>query len=85
MTIHVTPRFIKSYKKLPTRIQSAAEERRKLFIENPFNPQLKTHKLQGKNHECWSFWVTREYRIKFIFLQEKEILFLDIGTHDIYQ
>jgi len=57
----------------------------KVFRENPFNSGLRTHSLSGKEKESWAFWVDYTYRIKFIFLSEEEILFLDIGTHDIYK
>ena len=85
MKIIVTPIFKKSYKKLPKRIKEKAKEKEIIFRENPFDQRLKTHKLSGKNKECWAFWITHTYRIKFIFLSNKEILFLDIGTHKIYK
>jgi mRNA-degrading endonuclease YafQ of YafQ-DinJ toxin-antitoxin module len=56
----------------------------KIFRENPFNPQLKTHSLSGKEKDCWAFWVDYHYRIKFVFLNNAETLFLDVGLHDIY-
>ena len=33
----------------------------------------------------WAFWINYSYRIKFIFSGEDEVLFLDIGPHDIYK
>ena len=73
--------FEKNYKKLPKRIKEKAKKKEKI---NPFNPILKTHKLHGEDKECWGFWIDYFYRIKFIFLNNEEVLFLDIGTHDIY-
>ncbi|MBI2577634.1 MAG: hypothetical protein HYV77_02210 [Candidatus Wildermuthbacteria bacterium] len=52
---------------------------------NPVAARLKTHKLLGKEADIWAFWVNDSYRIKFIFLPSKEVLFLDIGTHRIYK
>ena len=46
---------------------------------------FRTHKLSGKEKEVWAFWVNFRYRIKFLFLNNGEVLFLDIGTHDIYK
>ena len=57
----------------------------KIFRENPFNPILKTHKLTGKEKEAWAFWINYTYRIKLLFLNDEEVLFLDIGTHEIYK
>ena len=83
--IEYSKRFLKSLKKLPERMINEAEKKEKIFRKNPFHSILKTHKLSGENKECWAFWITYSYRIKFIFLSKKEILFLDIGTHKIYK
>jgi len=85
MEISVTPRFRKSYKKLSGEIKEKAKVKESIFRKNPFDKRLKTHKLSGKEKEAWAFWVDYSYRIKFIFLTKKEVLFLDIGTHDFYK
>lgn len=77
--------FEKHYKKLPKGIKEKAKAKEKIFRENSFHPLLKTHKLSGKDKECWAFWVDYSYRIKFIFLDDEKILFLDIGSHKIYK
>jgi len=83
--IFTHPRFDKNYKRLPKKIKDRARAKEKIFRENPFHPLLGTHKLSGKEKECWAFDIDFHYRIKFIFLSEEEVLFLDIGTHDIYK
>lgn len=83
--IRISSLFEKHYKKLPKEIKERAKEKEKIFRENPFDPRLKTHKLHGKEKEVWAFWVNPIYRIKFIFLSDEEVLFLDIGTHKIYK
>ena len=80
--IRTTADFDKHYKKLPRKIKDKAEEKESIFRENPFDPRLRTHKLHGKEKGLWVFWIDFHYRIKFIFLGEEEVLFLDIGTHD---
>lgn len=85
MVIHITTRFEKNYKKLPQHIKVKAKEREIIFRQNPFDLRLQTHKLRGKEKEHWAFWVDYSYRIKFLFLKEEEILFLDIGTQAVYQ
>jgi len=82
--IKVSPLFEKQYKKLPRKIKEKAKEKERIFRENPFFLNLRTHKLHGEEKECWAFWINRSYRIKFIFLTDKKVLFLEIGTHDIY-
>lgn len=83
--IEYSKKFLKSLKKLPERIIDQAEEKERIFKDNFFHPILKTHKLSGKDKECWAFWINHSYRVKFIFLGGEKVLFLDIGTHDIYK
>lgn len=83
--IEYSNKFLKSLKKLPEKILSKAEEKEKIFKEKPYDIRLRTHKLSGKDKNCWAFWINGSYRIKFVFLSEREVLFLDIGTHEIYK
>ena len=85
MIISTSPKFEKNYQRLPKRIKEKAKEKELIFRKDSFDPRLGTHKLSGKDKGCWAFWITDSYRIKFIFLSAGEILFLDIGTHDIYK
>jgi len=78
-------RFDKNYRKLSLKIKEKANQKEKVFREDPFYPILKTHKLSGKNKECWAFWIDYYYRVKFIFLSNEKVLFLDIGIHEIYK
>lgn len=84
MEINVSPYFEKQYKKIPKNIKKKAKEKEKIFRENCFDAQLKTHKLKARNN-VWAFWIDYHYRIKFIFISDNEVLFLHIGTHDIYK
>ena len=77
--------FEENYKKLSQKVKSRAVIKERIFRENPFNPTLKTHKLHGKEREIWAFWIDQKYRIKFIFLENGVVLFLDVGTHNIYE
>ena len=84
-SIEYSKRFLKSLKRLPGKIIKQAEEKEKIFKENCFDQRLRTHKVKGEKEEIWAFWINYSYRIKFIFLDGEEVLFLDIGTHDIYK
>ena len=84
-TIRTTAYFDKRYRKLPRKIKKKAEEKEKIFRDNPFDSRLHTHKLHGKDRDNRAFWIDFYYRIKFIFLSEEEVLFLDIGTHEMYK
>lgn len=82
MRILYSSRFLRSFKKLPGKIQDEFRRREGIFRRNPFDPILKTHKLKDRND--WAFLVTYEIRVIFTF--EKEIFkFLNIGDHSIYR
>jgi mRNA-degrading endonuclease RelE of RelBE toxin-antitoxin system len=83
-TIRVTTLFEKHCRKLPKQVKEEAKKKESAFRENPFDPTLRTHRLHGKDKEAYAFWASYSYRIKFIFLDEETVLFLDVGTHDIY-
>ena len=50
---------------------------------NPFHPSLRIHALQGKLKGLHSISITLSYRLTIEFLiDDKEIIPIDIGTHD---
>jgi addiction module RelE/StbE family toxin len=53
-----------------------------LFIHDPFNPKLKTHKLSGKLKELWSFSIEYDLRVVFYFESDKKVVLVDIGSHN---
>lgn len=77
--------FEKSFRKIPENIAQLFNDKQSFFILNSFNPLLKTHKLKGKLKEYYSFSVNLEYRVIFKIVSKGKILFLDIGTHEIYK
>lgn len=84
MNVKITSRFEKNYKRLPKEIRAKAKEKEAIFRDNIFDKRLRTHKLKGDKKGVWAFWVKYDYRIKFIFISDNEVLFLSIGTHIIY-
>ena len=85
ISISRSSHFIRSLKRLPLELQAETVEREKIFGTDCFDPKLKTHKLSGKLKNQWSFSVNYQYRILFEFLSKNEVLFIDIGDHDIYK
>lgn len=83
--IHYTSRFIKDFKKLSKNKQKLAVKREKIFKNNCFDSRLKTHKLTGSLKDYWAFSVTYSDRVLFKFVNEKEIIFYKIGSHEIYR
>ncbi|MEK7173157.1 MAG: type II toxin-antitoxin system mRNA interferase toxin, RelE/StbE family [Patescibacteria group bacterium] len=82
--LNYSRKFLREMSKLPLRIIEQAKEKEKVFRVHPFDPSLKTHKLSGKDSGCWAFWINYSYRIKFILISQSEVLFLEVGLHDIY-
>ncbi|MCX6753519.1 MAG: type II toxin-antitoxin system mRNA interferase toxin, RelE/StbE family [Candidatus Nomurabacteria bacterium] len=85
MIIHTTSKFRKAYKKMPEIVKNKAEEKERIFIKNPFDKRLDTHKLHGKYRDYQAFTVVGQYRIMFIFVNSDTVDFLNIGTHEIYK
>ncbi|MEK7480667.1 MAG: type II toxin-antitoxin system mRNA interferase toxin, RelE/StbE family [Patescibacteria group bacterium] len=87
MNVIPTSRFRFSLKKLPIALVEKVVERTLLFKKNPFDPLLQTHKLHGKLKNKWSFSVDNRFRVVFEFnkLNRSEVIFLDIGDHDLYR
>lgn len=83
--VNYTSEFEKSLQKMTPATINALEAKLKLFCQNPFLPQLKTHKLKGKLAQYWAFSVTRKIRILFVFENKKETTFINIGPHEIYR
>ena len=57
-------------------------EKINLFLKNPFDPQLRTHKLSGKLEELWSFTIDYDLRVESYFLENDRVVFINIGKHD---
>ncbi len=76
--------FIRSFKSLPRNIQLQFKEKEHLFLSNPFDQRLKTHSLKGVLNDCWAYSINYHYRVLFKFINNTDVLYLDVGTHEIY-
>ncbi len=85
MKILYLPKFARQYKKLPDNIKDLAEEKEKIFRQDPFDKRLKTHKLRGELKGYLSFSINYNYRIIFDFVDDKTVRFYSVGNHDIYE
>lgn len=83
--IYPTSHFIKAYQKLPQNIKETAERKEKIFLENPFDLRLKTHKLKGKLKSYYSYSINYQYRILFRFIDKESVIYFDVGTHEVYK
>lgn len=83
--IFLSPRFEKEFNHLPQHIQSLARKKDALFRRDAFYPTLKTHKLSGELKNDWAYWVNQQYRIHFYFIDDHSVMYINIGTHEIYK
>ncbi|RKY62389.1 MAG: type II toxin-antitoxin system mRNA interferase toxin, RelE/StbE family [Candidatus Latescibacterota bacterium] len=77
--------FKRAYRRLirsdPAMKSKVAETLKKL-VDNPFHPLLRTHKLSGRLKGLWACVVEYDCRVIFQFLDDGDILLIDIGSHD---
>lgn len=82
--------FVRAFKRTANKhpnLSKDVEKTLRLLIEEPFAPQLETHKLKGKLSGSWACSVGYDLRIVFDFVksegkQEEDIFLMDIGTHE---
>ncbi|MEA3355321.1 MAG: type II toxin-antitoxin system RelE/ParE family toxin [Patescibacteria group bacterium] len=84
LVVKTSPKFKRKFKKIAKKDPKLAkkiDKRLSQLINNPGNPLLKVHKLDGHKESTWSFSVSYIIRVIFIF-GDKELLIMDIGNHD---
>ena len=84
MQIFYSRKFAKEYKRLPLKVKLLAEKKEEIFRKNPFESQLKTHKLGGRLRDYNSFPIDFQYRIVFEFENKDTVWFHSVGDHSIY-
>lgn len=83
--IYPTSRFKKSFRRLPREVQEKSVERENIFVANPFDPRLDTHKTKGRLKGLWSYSVDFRFRVLFRFIDEETVIYYDIGDRSIYR
>ena len=85
MEILYKPSFIRDLNKLPNQLQEEVFEKIELFKDTENHNKLKVHKLKGKLHGSYSFSVNYSHRIVFEYDVKDIIIFIALGTHDVYR
>ena len=75
-------RFKKSFDKLQTNEKKAFYKKLSLFIENHKHPSLRTKKIKG-SEILFESSINMSIRLIWTYKNDKMILMLDIGHHDI--
>jgi mRNA-degrading endonuclease YafQ of YafQ-DinJ toxin-antitoxin module len=72
-------KFFKKHPDLKKTFAAVVDDMRK----DPFQPHLELHGLGGKLQDCYAVSLTYSFRITLtLMVTEKEIILLDIGSHD---
>ena len=82
--IRYSSHFLRALRALPPSVRDIVRERETWFKRNCFDPRLKTHKLQGRLKNYWSFSLTRSHRVLFEFMDREVVGFIDVGDHSVY-
>lgn len=83
--VHFSPSFKRAFKKKikgRPELEEIFYEKLQIFIDNPFDLRLKTHKLSGKLKDMWSFSINYQIRVVFTFVNSDIAIFEDFGTHN---
>lgn len=78
-------RFEKSLKKWISEHPESREvikQKLEQFTNNPFDPELKNHKLSGQLKDLRTISVAYDCRIVLAMVEESTALLVAIGTHD---
>ena len=81
MTIRYHQRFLKTFPKLPGKIQGKFFERVALFQRQPFHPLLHNHSVEPAYPNWRSINITGDYRALYEVQKEGWVVFMKIGTH----
>ena len=77
--------FVRAYNRLvcgnPS-LELLFQEKLAIFLKNPFDRSLKTHKLGGKLKDSLAFSLTHDLRVVFYFPQPGVAELENIGPHD---
>ena len=81
----ISHEFAKKWKRFNPITQKLIADKIDIFLQDPHNPQLKTHKLSGKLKSFWAFSLKPNLRIMFRFTDKAKVVFIDIATNGIYR
>jgi addiction module RelE/StbE family toxin len=77
--LRVARKFFRQHPDLKPRFAKLLDE----LQHGPYQPGLRLHALSGKLAGCYAVSLTYSYRITLtLMMTEKEIVLLDIGSHD---
>ena len=82
MVVGISSHFTKRAKRLSKIERDELDLRTEWFMADPKDYRLKTHALTGNLKGYFSFSITRGKRVKFIWVSDNKVLFIDVGSHE---
>jgi mRNA-degrading endonuclease YafQ of YafQ-DinJ toxin-antitoxin module len=83
-----TRAFWRSFEKLPAQQQRRARQAFIMFKQNPFDPRLRSHKIQKLSaryaRAIYAAEIEADVRVLF-YVERNTIVTVDVGSHDLYR
>jgi mRNA-degrading endonuclease YafQ of YafQ-DinJ toxin-antitoxin module len=83
-----TRAFWRSFEKLPAQQQSRVRETFAIFKQNPFDPRVRSHKIQKLSaryaRAIYAAEIEADLRVVF-YIEGNTVVTVDIGSHDLYR
>lgn len=79
--IEYTKLFKKQYAKLTPKVRNQFKVRQRMWLTDPFNPQLHLHMLSGEYAGLFSINITGDIRALYEKINDTYVIFGFIGTH----
>lgn len=77
----LSKRFEKDFAKLPKPIKKKVLVVLQKFVDDPFDPILRTHRLSGKWNNHFSIDVTGDTRAVYVHIKDEVVHFVAVGSH----
>jgi len=82
MQIEYSKKFIKEFKKCPSKIKTSFKNKLKILIKDQCNTVLNNHSLSGKLKKYRSININGNWRAIFQEIKDEDVIyFVAIGTH----
>ena len=77
-----TDRFQKHFRTLTEQEKKQLRQKLELLVENPLHPSLRTKRIQG-TADLFEFSVNMSIRVIWFYENNRMIILVDVGHHDI--
>lgn len=81
LEIVYTRTFRKQYARLNPKVRDQFKARQRLWLQDPFHPSLRLHRLTGQYSDYYSINITGDMRALYQKVGDKLVIFGFIGTH----